>query len=339
MSFNQENMKKSNTDINLITRFLLRENTTKEKEMIDKLIHDDEKSRRDFDAYIEVWEKSADIKDFDKIDTLADWQKVRSRIGFKTISRRLPFRSYLVRIAAVLILAAGLTYLLSRVIRNTSTDKMYYYESIASNELKTVELPDGSTIFMNKNSRIVRNNGYGINNRDIILEGEAFFEVARNEDVPFRVHTLNSVVEVLGTSFNIKTDSLQVIVGVLTGKVAFYESKNSENRVDILPQNTGFFDATSNIIHVENTFDMNSIAWHSKEFVFKYTPLQNVCDVLAEYYNLDLVKAPDVQFVDSINLTLSTSKPLNSIINTINSFLTEDVELITIDNKLIVRKQ
>jgi hypothetical protein len=75
--------------------------------MIDKLIHDDEKSRRDFDAYIEVWEKSADIKDFDKIDTLADWQKVRSRIGFKTISRRLPFRSYLVRIAAVLILAAG----------------------------------------------------------------------------------------------------------------------------------------------------------------------------------------------------------------------------------------
>jgi hypothetical protein len=84
---------------------------------------------------------------------------------------------------------------------------------------------------------------------------------------------------------------------------------------------------------------MNSIAWHSKEFVFKYTPLQNVCDVLAEYYNLDLVKAPDVQFVDSINLTLSTSKPLNSIINTINSFLTEDVELITIDNKLIVRKQ
>ncbi len=331
-------MKKNKTDINLITKYLLTKNNTKEKEMIDKLIHDDERSRKDFDAYIEVWEKSADLKDYEKIDTVNDWQKVRSRISFNTSVKRIPFRSYALRIAAVVILAIGLTFLFTRIFNNSSTDKTIYFESLATNEVKTIELPDGSIIQLNKNSKIVRNDNYGIKNRDIILEGEAFFDVARNENIPFRVHTLNSIVEVLGTRFDIKSDSGLVVVGVLSGKVAFYDSKNAENRVDLLTQNTGYFNTSTNKISAENSLDPNRIAWYSKEFVFRNIPLQNVCTVLAHYYNMELVIAPDIMFTDSVNFKCSTQF-LDTILNTINSTVTERIELVAFDNKLIVRKQ
>jgi transmembrane sensor len=331
-------MKTKLPTIDLITKYLVTEDNTKEKEMIDKLIQDDEQSRRDFDAYVEVWEKSADLKDYNSINSEDDWLKVRSRLPINPAKKIFPLRYYGLRIAAILVLAIGLVWLFTTINNSSTGEKTNYFETLALNEVKTIELSDGSIINLNKNSKIIQNDKFGTENRDIILEGEAFFEVAHNENLPFRVHTLNSIVEVLGTSFDIKADSDLVVVGVLRGKVAFYENQNIQNRVDLLPQNTGYFNASSKKLSSENSFDANRIAWHSKEFVFRDIPLQNVCSILADYYNMELITAPDIRFIDSVNLTCSTQS-LDEILSYINSFLLENIELVTADNKLIVRKQ
>jgi transmembrane sensor len=331
-------MKRKLFNIDHITKYLLEEDKSKEKEMIDKLIQDDEKSRRDFDAYIELWEKSADVKDYETIDTGRDWQKVRSRLHFSAPNKRISFRNYALRIAAVLILALFVTLLFTRIFNNSSSQKTYYYESIASNDIKTVELPDGTTINLNKNSKIIHNSDYGKNNRDVILEGEAFFNVARNENMPFRVHTLNSIVEVLGTSFDIKADSELVVVGVLTGKVAFYESKNTQNRVDLLPQHTGYYNAVSNTIVAKDSFDPNEIAWHTGLFVFNNKPLQETFQSVATIFDLNLRIEPDIILADSIRLSFKGHNLQDILINLNIVLSSKNIEVEANNDQLIVRR-
>lgn len=84
-----------------------------------------------------------------------------------------------------------------------------------------ITLADGSTVLLNENSRLTYDAADG-QTRKVVLVGEAYFDVAHNEDKPFVVHTGNIKTTVLGTAFNIKAYDTQeqVVVTVTRGKVA-----------------------------------------------------------------------------------------------------------------------
>jgi transmembrane sensor len=330
-------MKKKNQDIELIIKNIMNENY-KEKGMMDKKIPNNEKSRRDFDAFVEVWEKSADLKEFDRIDAAGDWQKVRSKIKFNSTKLKIPAGRYLLRIAAILILALGLTYTFTRLVKKATPKQEYYFETLALNDVKKVELPDGSTVFLNKNSKIIRNADFGLNNRDIILEGEALFNVAHNEKLTFRVHTLNTIIEDIGTRFDIKADTTQVIVGVLSGRVLFYQSTNTANRVELLPQCTGYYNSNNNDLKADSNFDQNRIAWHTGVYSFRNKPMQETIEDLADLFNLTLSIDPEIDLNESPNVTCN-GHTLNDIIVNLNIALhSKNIEVEATNNKLIVRK-
>ncbi len=102
-------------------------------------------------------------------------------------------------------------------------------------EKKQVLLSDGSSILLAQNSKVHFNRNFEGNLREVYLEGEAFFKVAKNPAKPFLVYYNNIVTKVLGTSFTINTNSRtgHVEVAVLTGKVQVYEN---EKLVQLKPQ-------------------------------------------------------------------------------------------------------
>jgi transmembrane sensor len=68
-----------------------------------------------------------------------------------------------------------------------------------------LELPDGTQVWLNGNSKLTVGDGpFGSNSREVYLSGEAFFDVARNDRVPFLIHTGTIDITVLGTAFNVK---------------------------------------------------------------------------------------------------------------------------------------
>jgi ferric-dicitrate binding protein FerR (iron transport regulator) len=308
------------------------------KEMIEKIIGDDEQSRKEFDQYLDVWEKSADLKAFDEIDAGADWKKVRSRMRFYKTRERIPLRTYLIRIAAVVVLAVSLAYFLNKLMVHVSHEDAIYTEFAANDLPRSIELADGSVISLNRGAKIIYNDGFGDLNRDIILEGEAYFEVTRNEALPFKVHSNNSTVEVLGTEFDVKADSSSVLVSVVSGKVALYESADTENRIELLADNTGFYNMSKNQIKSETSLDQNILAWHTRKFVFRDLPLEEVCRVLADFYQLELITAKDLEFNESINVTCSTES-LDDVLYSINNSIVADVRLLKQNELLIVSKK
>lgn len=332
-------MKNTKLDIKAITEFLLDKQKKEVKEMMDKRLHNDEKGRKDFEAYLEVWEKSAEVKEFEKVNIDEDWNKVRARMSFLPRRKRIPMRKYGLQIAAIFILAIGLAYFLSQVLDKTEQYSPEYYEIASTGEIQKVELPDGSLVSLNKNGKLFRNSDFGKTNRDIILEGEAFFKVSKNKDLPFKIHTMNSTVEVLGTSFNVKSDTGLIVVSVMTGKVAFYLNEDNENRLELNPDNAGELNTKTRKLELLDSYDPNSLVWYTKEFVFKNKPLEEVCDLLADYYQLTLIKDEDIQNNEGINITESTES-VHELVSAINlSLVNKNVELIATQNNLIVRKK
>ena len=83
-------------------------------------------------------------------------------------------------------------------------------------------LPDGTLVWLNAGSKIVYSQGFGVDDRNLSLEGEGYFEVTKNEKIPFVVETRELNLKVLGTKFNFKNypEDEEVTVNLMEGKVA-----------------------------------------------------------------------------------------------------------------------
>jgi ferric-dicitrate binding protein FerR (iron transport regulator) len=78
----------------------------------------------------------------------------------------------------------------------------------SAESVREINLPDGSTVWLNSNSTLLLPENFSSKHRKLFLKGEAFFEVHKDKDNSFRVFSGNSVTEVLGTSFNINSDTI-----------------------------------------------------------------------------------------------------------------------------------
>ncbi|WP_259015805.1 FecR family protein [Emticicia fluvialis] len=160
-----------------------------------------------------------------------------------------------------------------------------------------IKLEDGTVVKLKSNSSISYPKHFGTRFRHVYLKGEAFFNVKRNPNAPFMVHTGDLVTEVLGTSFNIKSyDNVSDIeVSVTSGRVSVYEvSENADrkkNGVILTPNQKVTFDKASRKIMtgiVEKPIMLvPEITQH--DFTFEDTVLPQVLQKLKNVYGIEII--------------------------------------------------
>ena len=150
------------------------------------------------------------------------------------------------KIAAAVVLVLGFS-LLMVVINKSNEDALFLVEQASvtwedfensSATVKRIELADGSVVTLEPESKLKFPLAFEGNNRPVVLEGEAFFEIAKDTVHPFYVYANAAVIRVLGTSFYVKardTDK-DVEVVVKTGKVAVYKRSEIEEFVKVEPK-------------------------------------------------------------------------------------------------------
>lgn len=253
-----------------------------------------------------IWEKAGYNAENEKLDFEKAWKRVNQE---NRISNKSKTSKYKIGIRNIQKIAAAIIFILAvgYVLKNKITDKQHAIvwlekENLTNDNLK-VELEDGTFIWLNNNSKIKYSQNFNNKTREIFLSGEAFFDVARNEKVPFIVYTRNSTTKVLGTSFNINSlDTNTVEIVVVTGKVSF---AGPQNKVLINPGYKGVYTAASNNITIEKNSDLNFLAWKTREFVFEKASLEEVCKVLGKHFNTN-IQLKD-QDLNQKNLTASYS--------------------------------
>ncbi|MBA4057892.1 MAG: hypothetical protein C0490_24460, partial [Marivirga sp.] len=148
-----------------------------------------------------------------------------------------------------------------------------------------IVLPDSSTVTLNKNTTLKYPAKFSSNKREVILEGEAFFEIKKDSSRPFIVHTGELTTKVLGTSFNIQTLPGTITVAVSTGKVMVTEGNS--NKV-LLPEEKVTYSVKNKTL-IKERADLESVlAWNSQELIFHDTPLSDVAILLENKYHLTI---------------------------------------------------
>jgi ferric-dicitrate binding protein FerR (iron transport regulator) len=151
-----------------------------------------------------------------------------------------------------------------------------------------VTLPDGSNIFLNRNTRLSYRENFGRRRRNVTLSGEAFFEITPDEKNPFTIDAGKASIKVLGTSFNVITSNYDsaVEVFVKTGKVMVSDNEGTKNLI-LDPGYIGTMDSKLSEKSVNN--DPNYMSWNTGVLLYDGQTLEVVFRDLKKVYNMDIV--------------------------------------------------
>ena len=132
--------------------------------------------------------------------------------------------------AAVLILISAFT---TRHLIHTEDPVQMFSVQAPQGTNSRISLPDGSQVWLNAGSTLNYRSDFNRSSRDIGLSGEAYFEVARNADLPFRVQARGCTFTVLGTRFNISAydEDPDVLAALMEGSLQFESSRSTETMV------------------------------------------------------------------------------------------------------------
>ena len=204
----------------------------------------------------ELWVSSAVADDTQQYDVDQAFERFRKRIGLDQ-SGRQSYKWYRTwSVAAVAIVLLGLITVTaywqgSRQIQSNFSDIVV--EAPLGSKTK-LTLPDGSTVWLNAGSKMIYSQGFGVSDRRLAFQGEGYFEVEKNDEMPFLVQTHDVNVTVVGTKFNFRNypEDEEAVVELLEGKVALENQLKEEavrylspNEKMVLHKATGEMDITS----------------------------------------------------------------------------------------------
>jgi transmembrane sensor len=165
-------------------------------------------------------------------------------------------------------------------------------ENVSSkDQIRRFVLPDGSIVWLNKNSRIAFKKAFSAEQREVFLEGEAFFEVVPNPAKPFIVKSSKVSTKVLGTSFNVKAyrKDATASVAVATGKVEVSKEIREGMPIRITqltPQQKLVINTEKDetFIDIVSLWDVGS--WRNSGLVFRNNTYTDVIARLEEHYGI-----------------------------------------------------
>ena len=202
----------------------------------------------------------------------------------------------MVAAASLLVLVAGLALYLHTV-KHPPT----YPTAIAAprGAKKSMQLPDGSKLWLNAGSKIVISNAFTLGNREVSLEGEAFFNVKHDEQHPFVIHAGNLDVRVLGTTLNVRAypgDS-SVETTLIDGKVTVEVPGDAASAVVLRPNEKltiAVGNAPVKFVHRPIEPDrtdgtITETSWVSNKLVFRQETLAAMATRLERWYDVTIV--------------------------------------------------
>jgi len=290
---------KSEIDLSLAIRYFQGICTQEERRRIETWVSDNPDHNAELEAFRRLWNDTGDEKF--NVDINAAWDRVSERTGIntsistmpssdqRTADRKSSFSSFFRTVAAAVVLLGVISA--TYWYWNSSDSKHLILKEVSTKRGERVKLQfaDGTTVQLNTFSTIRFPEEFSSDVREVWLRGEAFFDVARNEQLPFIVRTEHAVVKVLGTGFNVEAwpDENHVDVVVSQGKVSVRSATLSTNREVILTDGEQSIIAEgkspTEALHVQID---EYLSWIDGKLQFRRTPLPDVLKQLERRYDV-----------------------------------------------------
>ena len=195
--------------------------------------------------------------------------------------------------AAILLLPLLIAATSYFYIRNHQLEKHFAKQmniTVQSGERAHLTLPDGTTVRMNVASSVTYPTNFGFQNREISLNGEAFFTVTKDSTRPFIVETPYLKVKALGTVFNIDSyeNADRVETTLLEGAVQIVTKRDNPQATLLKPNEKAIFYKKTGKLDVEKTDLRYETAWVNGELIFRSATFEEMIKVLSRYYGIEV---------------------------------------------------
>ena len=297
-----------------IASFLSGENVDR-NDLLERFMNEDESHTA------EQWKELKSRTNAGEINVDKAWLNVQERIdvsapaGNKIIPELSFFSGRFMKIAATLLIliSVGITLIYINN-KGVFTRNLTYITGNDQKNLK-VSLPDGSVIFLNRNSELTYRTSFGKHTRNVNLSGEAFFDISPDAAKPFIITAGNAQVKVIGTSFNVITENDQssVEVFVKTGRVMLSENAASRS-LEVDPGYVGKISSASAYTELNN--NPNYLSWNTGRLIYNGQKLDIVFNDLRRVYNMEII-ADDPAILQNLWTSPIDNQPQETIIRLI----------------------
>jgi ferric-dicitrate binding protein FerR (iron transport regulator) len=204
----------------LIVKYLAGEAEEHEILLLEKWRKESSENEKLFEDLKMLWEKSKALKNVQKVDVEAAWQRVSGKIQEGKV-KVIPFRRYWAIAASIaFLIGISLFFISKNDVQQSESFAIVSEDSIIQKTLK-----DGSIVTL-KTGELAYNSDFNVTNRAInFKKGTAYFKIKKDSLHPFTIDCNGATIKVLGTEFEISTDPKMTTVRVKEGKVKFSSAK------------------------------------------------------------------------------------------------------------------
>ncbi len=281
--------------IDIANRFLAEQTCTRQELIELKKWLADPSSQIEVEKWLlDHWDSSPEMNSDLLIESvfsqIGQYEKIHSRRSGMTWSG---FVNIYRKVAAVILIpmvGLGILYLLN----HRGPSAIQYTETIAPRGQKSqIVLSDGTKVWLNSDTKIRYPGQFDKNQRDVYLDGEAFFEVTKNKHQPFLVHTLGPDVKVLGTKFNVKAypDENQVETSLFEGRVdLILKNPDTDQTFDkeLNPGQSIIYSGTSHQL-TSSLFPGDEIdGWKKNQLIFKDDTFVKLVRKIERWYDVEV---------------------------------------------------
>lgn len=295
-------MKISNNRIEeLLPGYLSGELSDKDRVMMDNWRNESQENEAIYLESLKAWEAMILLKEMEQFNSFDALRKVNTKISQPQSAK---WWITLQRVAAILMLPLLVYsgYLTYRYQFSCNSQEQVLMQTISSRQgmVTQFDLADGTKVWLNSGSQLQFPSRFSDHKREVMLKGEAFFEVTKNEKQPFRVNANELKVEVLGTSFNVVSfddDTLSEVV-LVTGKVAL-SSENGQiikKYSSMIPGQRAIYQKEEQKVITEEVDVEKYIAWREGNLIFRDDSMEDVVKRLSRWYNVEIsINDPEIK--------------------------------------------
>jgi len=308
---------------NLLAAYFADQMTEAEKAEFLSLLEEDQAFAADFREW-EAAYVAAYIPAFEKVKD-ADFEKLNARMEApasateKPVRRPIFWRAFAIAasLAAVAFLGAAI-HSESRLSEAEAFLQHSDYAVVAATRGSSTEtrLPDGTRVCLNGASTLSLSRSFGRDAREVTLEGEGYFEVAKDAAKPFRVHAGSATVTVTGTAFNVRSyaDEPEIVVSLLEGSVRL---NSPSAQVSLRPGQSAVVSRENGQIRLASA-ESNVADWTEGQIVFVDRSIPEILASVERAYGVDFIYAEDLFAGERFTGNFSSSLSIDEILSYID---------------------
>lgn len=277
-----------------IAGYIRQELSEQERHKVDMWINSSAENRKLFEQLLNEWEN---IYDSPEQSVRADKDKIWSGIS-SHIRTSLPVKSYtrkiLIKVAGIAAMLAIIIGVAATVFVKSTIDSAFLSQSVTTIETRQgqkmqMTLPDGTKVWLNSGSKLTYAGDFNRSERIVNLEGEAFFNVTKNQSKKFKVRTSGVDIVVKGTSFDVSAynDDREISVSLLEGKVVITD-KTGKYMTDLNPDELAII-SRQNLKYTLFKDDANTYrSWTEDQLIFYNEDIYEVAKKLERWYGINI---------------------------------------------------